>query len=161
TGTPAVRGMNEVYFTVYLPSGPRPQGGWPVAIFGHGAGALARHGQLPLVAATMARHGIATIGINAVGYGFGPLSTLTVNRTAGESVNFLAGGRSFDQNHDHIIDFNEGERTLAPRAILFDTDARRQDTADMMQLVRVIQVGIDVHGDGSRGLDPSRIYYVG
>jgi hypothetical protein len=161
TGTPAVQGMNDVYFTLYLPSGPRPKEGWPVAYFGHGGGATARHGQLPLVAATMAEHGIATIGINAVGYGFGPLSALTVNRTAGQPVTFLAGGRSFDQDHDGHIEFREGELALAPRAILADTDAQRQDTADIMQLVRVIQVGIDVHGDGSRDLDPSRIYYVG
>src|SRR6516165_7681090 len=36
TGTPVVQGVNEVYFNLYLPSGPRPAGGWPVAIFGHG-----------------------------------------------------------------------------------------------------------------------------
>jgi hypothetical protein len=35
TGTPAVQGVNEVYFDLYLPSEPRPASGWPVAIFGH------------------------------------------------------------------------------------------------------------------------------
>src|SRR5262249_23234908 len=38
TGTPVVQGVNEVFFNLYLPSGPRPAGGWPVAIFGHGVG---------------------------------------------------------------------------------------------------------------------------
>jgi hypothetical protein len=38
TGTPAVQGVNDVYFNLYLPSGPKPAGGWPVAIFGHGLG---------------------------------------------------------------------------------------------------------------------------
>src|SRR5262249_979331 len=38
TGTPVVQGVNEVFFNLYLPSGPRPVGGWPVAIFGHGSG---------------------------------------------------------------------------------------------------------------------------
>src|SRR5262249_37168277 len=36
-----------------------------------------------------------------------------------------------------------------------------QTVADLMQLVRVIEVGMDVDGDGSRDLDPSRIYYIG
>ncbi|HEV3261661.1 MAG TPA: Ig-like domain-containing protein, partial [Gemmataceae bacterium] len=38
TGTPVVQGVNDVFFNLYLPSGPRPAGGWPVAIFGHGSG---------------------------------------------------------------------------------------------------------------------------
>ena len=36
TGTPEVQGFNDIYFTLYLPAGPEPEGGWPVAIFGHG-----------------------------------------------------------------------------------------------------------------------------
>ena len=36
TGTPAVQGVNEIYFNLYLPSGPMPPNGWPVAIVGHG-----------------------------------------------------------------------------------------------------------------------------
>jgi hypothetical protein len=41
TGTPAVQGTNTLYFTLYLPSGPEPEGGWPVAIFGQGANSSA------------------------------------------------------------------------------------------------------------------------
>ncbi len=37
TGTPAVQGINEIYFNLVPPSGPRPPGGWPVAIYGHGS----------------------------------------------------------------------------------------------------------------------------
>jgi hypothetical protein len=40
-------------------------------------------------------------------------------------------------------------------------DANRQIGADLMQLVREIQVGMDVDGNGARDLDPSRIYYFG
>ena len=29
-------GTNEIYFNLFLPSGPAPAGGWPVAIYGHG-----------------------------------------------------------------------------------------------------------------------------
>jgi hypothetical protein len=37
----------------------------------------------------------------------------------------------------------------------------RQTVADLMQLVRVIQVGVDVDGDGVADLDAERIYYAG
>ena len=37
----------------------------------------------------------------------------------------------------------------------------RQTVADLMQLVRVVQVGVDVNGDGSWDLDGDRIYYHG
>src|SRR5262249_35044073 len=38
TGTPQVQGTNEIYFNLFLPSGQRPEAGWPVAIIGHGGG---------------------------------------------------------------------------------------------------------------------------
>jgi pimeloyl-ACP methyl ester carboxylesterase len=36
-----------------------------------------------------------------------------------------------------------------------------QNVADLMQLVRVIQMGVDADGDGIADVDPSRIYYFG
>ena len=68
TGTPVVQGTNDIYFNLFLPSGPPPSGGWPVVIFGHGAGNPKNVGPLS-VASSMAHHGIATIAINAVGFG--------------------------------------------------------------------------------------------
>jgi hypothetical protein len=41
------------------------------------------------------------------------------------------------------------------------SDALQQTTVDLMQLVRQIQVGIDVDGNGVADLDPARIYYFG
>ena len=81
TGTPVVQGVNEMFFNLYLPSGPRPAGGWPVAIFGHGVGGNKEDPSLS-VAGSLAAQGIATIAINVVGHGFGPLSTLTVSRAS-------------------------------------------------------------------------------
>ncbi len=159
TGTPAVQGMNEIYFNLFLPSGLKPVLGWPVAIFGHGNN---QDKNLSFnVAATLAAHGIATIAINAVGAGFGGLGTLTVHGTAGDSVTFLAGGRGIDQNGDHVIEGNEGVAAAPPRTIIYRTDGFRQTVADLMQLVRVIGVGMDVDGDGIPDLDASRIYYFG
>ncbi len=168
TGTPVAQGVNEVFFNLYLPSGPEPAGGWPVAIFGHGVGSSKQGGgggvgggaSLAL-AASLAEQGIATIAINVVGHGFGPLSTLTVTPSVGAPVTFLEGGRGTDQNGDGTIENNEGINAAAPQSIVRDRDGQRQTVADLMQLVRVIEVGVDADGNGVADLDPSRIYYLG
>jgi hypothetical protein len=160
TGTPVVQSFNEIYFNLFLPAGPEPAAGWPVAIFGLGTGNDKNQNPL-FISATMAEHGIATIAINAVGHGFGPLSSLTVRQTGVDPVTFSAGGRAIDQNGDHVFANPEGSDAAAPATIVGDTDGFRQTDADLMQLVREIEVGVDVHGNGSRDLDPSRIYYLG
>lgn len=160
SGTPVIQRMNEVYFNLFIPAGPAPASGWPVTIFGHGS-ATNKNNQALEVAATMASHGIATIAINMYGNGFGPLSTLTVNRTSGASVILSAGGRAVDQNHDNVIAEGEGRSAAPPRTILSSRDAAQQTIADFMQLVRVIEFGMDVDGEGTPDLDPSRIYYLG
>jgi hypothetical protein len=161
TGVPAVQRMNTVGFTLVLPAGARPAGGWPVAIYGHGF-TDSRHGSPYAVAASMAAQGIATIAINVVGHGFGPLGTLTVSRTGGlPSVILPAGGRGIDQNGNGTIDSTEGSSAGAPRILVGSSDALRQTTIDLMQLVRVIQVGMDVDGDGLPDLDGGRVYYFG
>jgi hypothetical protein len=160
TGMLAVQGVNEIYFNLYLPSGPMPTGGWPVAIFGRPNSAYKEDPSLS-VASSMAVRGIATLAINAVGHGFGPRSTLTVSQSVGGPVTFSAGGRGIDQDGDGVIGGSEGLSTAAPRDVLFFTDGIRQTAADLMQLVRVIQVGIDVDGDGQHDLSPSRIFYFG
>jgi len=160
TGTPAVQGMNEVYFNLFLPAGPAPEDGWPVAVYGHSTSANKNDEPLR-VAAKMAAHGIATIAINVSGNGFGPLSTVTVNQAAGGPVTLLAGGRSIDQNGDNIIGGSEGQFAAPPRSIIAETDAMRQTVADLMQLVQVTQAGMDVDGDGSPDLDASQISYLG
>jgi hypothetical protein len=160
TGTPVVQSMDAVYFNLFLPSGPKPAGGWPVAIFGHGGGSNKNEGLLT-VAASMAAQGIATIGINAAGNGFGPLGTLAVRQSDGTVVTLPAGGRSFDQDGNGDIGGQEGFFAAAPRQILWSRDSQRQTVADLMQLVREIEAGINVTGDPGPDLDPSRMYYFG
>lgn len=160
TGEPTVQSENEIYFNLVLPSGTPPQNGWPAAIFGHSLNG-SKDTRLFLFAAEMAERGIATIGINAVGHGGGPLGTLTVNQTAGDPVIFLAGGRGIDQNNDGVFGTSEGLAAAAPRTIVANRDGHRQTVVDLMQLVRVIEVGMDVHGDTVADLDPARIYYFG
>jgi hypothetical protein len=160
TGTPVVQSMADVYFNLFLPSGPKPEGGWPVAIFGHG-GASTKNDGLLAVAASMAAQGVATIGINAAGNGFGPLGTLDVNQPDGSVVTLPAGGRSYDQDGNGDIGTQEGFFAASPREILWSRDSQRQTVADLMQLVREIQVGIHVTGDFTADLDPARISYFG
>jgi len=111
----------------------------------------------------MAAHGLALITINAVGLGLGP-GTLVVNLVGGQSTTFPSGGRSFDQNGDGLIGSGafptgEGSESLSLRSFIRPRDAARQTAVDLMQLARVIEVGMDVDGDSARDLDPGRIYY--
>jgi len=159
TGTPLVQGTSQITFILVLPSSPPPVGGYPVAIYGHGGGE--NKASSGLVAATLAEQGIATIAIDAPGVGFGPLSTYTVTLTDLSSVTFPSGGRGIDQNGDGQIADGEGFNAAPPRTILFGRDGHRQFAVDHMQLVREIEVGMDVDGDAVPDLDPSRIYYVG
>ncbi|MBI4470240.1 MAG: hypothetical protein HY650_13055 [Acidobacteria bacterium] len=160
TGQPVVQRMNEVHFNLYLPSAVKPAAGWPVAIFGHGQGSNKEEARL--IAATMAAHGIATIAINASAHGGGELSTLTVNQTGGGSVTISVGGRSIDQNGNGQILPSEGFQADTPRRLIVQRDTNFQQTpADLIQLVRVIDLGMDVDGDGQADVDPARIYSVG
>jgi hypothetical protein len=156
---PVPTSINEVYFNVVYPAGVPPAGGWPVAIYGHGAQGN-KDEWMARVASSFAAQGIATIGINNFGTGFGPLSTLTVQR-ASTAVTFRSGGRSIDQDGNNVIGSPEGIETVPPLAAIFLRDAFRQQVVDWMQLVRVIQQGVDYDDDGVRDLDPLRIYFVG
>ena len=164
SGTPVVQGTNDIYFNLFLPSGPQPADGWPVVIVGHGGAVGGNNNKNvgPLsVASSMAHNGIATIAINAVGFGLSSANTFTVSRAVGSPVTLPAGGRGIDQDGNGIIGEGEGLTTLRPRAVAVFSDGFRQTAADLMQLVRVIQVGMDVDGDAQHDLDSSRIYYLG
>ena len=155
-----VQGTNRLYFNLFLPAGAAPAGGWPVSIFGHGFGDNKNSSPF-LVASSLARRGIATIAINVVGHGGGALGTLTVNRTAGSPVVLPAGGRGINQDANPAIDSTEGVNALPPYTLISNRDGLRQTVVDLMQLVREIEVGMDVDGDGARDLDPARISYAG
>jgi hypothetical protein len=161
TGTPPVQGYNDIYFTLYLPSGAKPEAGWPIALMGHGATGD-QHSTSGNQAAKLAANGIATLGINHVGHGFGPLGTLKVNMRDGSSLTIPDAGRGIDRNGNNFITNPEGGGPAPPSSwTIFGRDANRQTAIDLMQLVRVIEVGMDVDGDNVADIDPSRIYFFG
>ncbi len=159
-GVPAVQSTNTLYFNLWLPSGPEPSGGWPVAIVGHGF-TDSKQGFPLTTASTLAKNGVATIAINVVGHGGGPLGTITVARNDGPPVTFSAGGRGIDQDGDGAIGSTEGVGATPQFAAVGNRDGLRQTVIDLMQLVREIQVGVDVNRDGHPDLDPSKITYFG
>jgi Bacterial Ig-like domain len=159
TGVPAVQSTNQLQFTLFVPGGVKPAGGWPVAIFGHGF-TDSKNGAPWAVASSLGRMGIASIAINVVGHGFGAAGTYTVTTPAGP-VTFAAGGRGYDQNGDGRIDSTEGVGAIGAQSLVSNRDGLRQTTIDLMQLVKEIEAGIDVDGDGGADLSTSRIYYAG
>jgi len=159
TGVPAVQSTQDVYFNLFIPASPRPANGWPVAIFGHGFGDNKNSSPFA-VASVLAANGIATISINAVGHGFGSGGILTVNRAAGPVV-LPAGGRGVNQNADVLIEPTEGLFATGAQRSIATRDGLQQTVADLMQVVRAVQGGIDVDGNSSGDLDPNRVYYFG
>lgn len=160
TGAPQPQGTNQLVVQMFLPAGTKPAGGWPVALFGHGF-TDSMYGAPWTVASVMASRGIATVSINVVGHGGGAQGTLTVLRAGQAPVVLPAGGRGIDQDGNGTIDSTEGVNAAAPQNLVSSRDGLRQTVADYMQLVRQIETGVDVDGDGSTDLDASRIYYAG
>lgn len=160
SGHPQPQGSNTLTFQLFVPASPKPAGGWPVAIFGHGF-TDSMYGAPWTVASTFASRGIATLSINVVGHGGGPLGTLNVLRTGDTPVVVDAGGRGFDQDGNGTIDSTEGSSAAPPFTIVSSRDGLRQTVVDLMQLVREVEVGMDIDGDGTADLDANRIYYAG
>jgi hypothetical protein len=160
-GHPEPQAANDLVVELFLPSGARPPGGWPVAIFGHGF-TDSMYGAPWTVASVFASRGIATAAIGVVGHGGGALGTLNViPKAGGAPIVVPSGGRGIDQDGNGAIDSTEGVGAVGKMSIVSSRDGLRQTVVDLMQLVRQIQSGIDVEGDGSVDIDKSRIYYAG
>jgi hypothetical protein len=147
----AVRGREEVGFTLIVPAGARPADGWPVAIFGPGI--TRSKYDLFLAADENAQRGIATISLDPVGHGFGPRSEAAVDLVGPpRTVRFSGFGRGRDLNRDGRITEQEGVQAPDqphPVASVGLRDGLRQTAADVMALVRAVSRGADVDGDGS------------
>ncbi len=154
-------GDANLAFVVFLPSTPRPASGYPVVFLGHGGTTSIHTDAVWNFASKLAATGFASIAINAVGRGAGPLSSVIVTLTSGEQLQIPTPGRCVDKNGDGVIANTEGAVAQAPNTIVGQRDAVRQTAIDYMQLVRVIEAGMDVDGDGTADLDPSRMAFLG
>jgi hypothetical protein len=160
-GVPPMQQLDTLYVNLFLPAGPQPRGGWPVVIFGVGAGDS--KDELPwFYAAAFASRGIATACINIAGQGYGPLSFLKITFKDGSAVMIPAPGRGKDLNGDSLIGSQEGVAIFNSKySTIGARDSMRQDAIDLMQLVREIEAGVDVDGDGVTDLDPTQISFFG
>ena len=155
-----VRGREQVGFTLIVPAGTKPAGGWPVAVFGPGI--TRSKYDLFLAADENASRGIATASIDPAGHAFGPRSDAAVDSLTTGPVRFSGFGRGVDLDSDGEITNQEGVRAAGspdPRASLGLRDGLRQTALDNMAFVRAIGRGVDVDGDGSTDLRRDRVSY--
>lgn len=162
TGTPVATGFEEVGFTLTVPAGPKPAGGWPVAVFGPGI--TRSKYDLFLAADLNALTGMATISIDPVGHNWGPRSTTLVDlgNPANTTVTFSGFGRAVDVNGDGNLTDQEGvsaPNQPHPKGSIALRDGLRQTALDNMALVRAIGRGVDVDGDTVDDLKPTGVSY--
>ena len=132
-GVPPVQTYDTIYFTVYLPSGPKPQGGWPVMIT---SGAGYRHQGTPSLVATFASRGIATIGIGAEGFGFGPLSITAVQLHRRDLADHRRCGARLRPERQQP-DWGRGGMSAVGRSTVDRpgvSDTQKQTVIDLLQL---------------------------
>lgn len=151
----------RLQFAVYLPATPPPPGGYPVVISpGNAGGDAMWHSSL--YAGTFARHGMATITVNAFAQGWGPEGQMVVQEKNGTRVELPYRGRSVDYNGNQVVDMGEGcSIGWQANMPILHRDCFRQTALDLQQLVRVIKAGLDVDNDGRVDLDARQIHYQG
>ena len=154
---PAPVGRQRLPFVAVLPAGTPPPGGWPVAVFGHGF--TANDTNVLLAAVANSQQGIATIGTNVVGHGYGPGSSYTIT-SGGTTTTLPSYGRGVDQDGNGQITSTEGSSATGAATAQSSRDALRQTAADVMTLVRSVG-GTDVDADGTPDLSGDDVTYFG
>lgn len=174
TQTPTPMGKQRVGFTLIVPAGTQPPGGWPVAIFGPGF--TRSKYDLFLAADLNAAHGIATMATDPAGHAFGPASVVVVHQGA-LTTSFSGFGQGADLDGDGDITASEGvgptdHKTLdANGNVVADAPSRYatvglrdgliQTAVNVMAMVRTIEQGVDMLGDGTVTLQKHVLGYYG
>lgn len=171
-GTPIVIETPQIPFTVVIPSGSPPAGGWPVLIQQHGLG-----GQRDTVVAfgeLDAAKGFASIGIDAVAHGYRFFKDMAVvgdctnARPCPQDTHNNFGGTAIP---DGFVDgtfatFDVGFLTVnlgffqAFHNFIGIRDNFRQTYVDLMSLVRLLH-GHSIDAALGTPLDDTNIYYMG
>lgn len=178
--TPPARTAARLGFTMLVPNGTPPSGGWPVAVYGPGF--TRSFFDLYVTADHNSGAGIATVSINPLGHGFGPKSSITVSHSPtpeapATQTTFLSYGRGHDLDGDGEITEQEGVqptdhkvfkdgKLVADRpdsnALIGLRDGLIQTTSDVMAMVRAIEGGVSVPTDvGPIELSPENVMYYG
>jgi hypothetical protein len=177
TRTPPVVGKQRTGFSLIVPAGTPPAGGWPVAIYGPGF--TRSFFDLFVTSDANAARGIATLATNPLGHGFGPASQITVGGPGGAT--FLSYGRGKDLNGDGEITASEGSQPATSVALDANGEVAAEDPSpnqvhglrggliqtvvDNMALVRAVEAGISVPncplGGGTPALAKTDIDYYG
>jgi len=165
SGTPIVIDTPQIPFTIVLPKGTPPPGGWPVIIQQHGLG-----GQRDTVVGfgeADAARGFASIGIDAVAHGYrffdckpgASCSQDTANNFGGTAVpdGFVDG--SFAGFSVSFLTVNLGF-FQAFHNFLGIRDNFRQTYVDLMSLVRLLH-GHSIDGALGTTLNDTKIFYMG
>lgn len=98
-GVPQVQRTENVHFSLTIPPGPVPAGGWPIAIYAHGTGGDHQTFIMDNTAAAAAEEGVAMLGFDQVFHGErAPMGTNPdtsffnfLNPEAGRTNNLQAG----------------------------------------------------------------------
>ena len=115
-------------------------------VFGHGFGDTKLN--LFRAADTLGQSNLAVFATDVPGHGYGPASTYAVQTSAGTRTgDLLARGR--DLNGDGAISPIEGAAAGGANANVNSRDALIQAVIDNMALVRALEKGVDVDGNGS------------
>jgi hypothetical protein len=149
---PTQTGSHDLRFSLFLPNGPPPVGGWPVVHFLHGGaedeGGFLAGGVLPM-ASILAAQGMATIAFTAAEFGGGERSFVEVHTPTGTRT-IQRTGRGQDLNLDGYFE----------RTALYPYPQR---ISDLGTLVRSIQWGVDFNGDhvSDLAVSPARTFVTG
>ncbi|MCW2778336.1 MAG: hypothetical protein JWN17_2061, partial [Frankiales bacterium] len=113
-------------------------------VFGHGF--TRSKYDLFLAADTLGTSPLAVFATDVVGHGFGPQSTYKVTTATGTVTTGTALGRGRDLDRDGKIADTEGVGTAG---VVNSRDGLIQTVVDQMALVRALQKGVDVDGNGT------------
>jgi hypothetical protein len=165
SGTPIVIDTADIPFTVVIPKGTPPTGGWPVIIQQHGLG-----GQRDTVVGfgeADAERGFASIGIDAVAHGYRYFDCLPGAACSQDHANNFGGTAVPDGFVDGTyFGFTVSFLTVdlgffqAFHNFLGIRDNFRQTYVDLMSLVRLLH-GHSIDTALSTTLDDDNIFYMG
>lgn len=160
--TPPARAAARLGFTMLVPKGTPPPGGWPVAVYGPGF--TRSDFDLFVTADHNAALGIATVATDPLGHGYGPRSSITVTHVPtpaapAVATTFLSYGRGRALDGSGVITDDEGvqpsdHKVYHDGRLVADLpsheelvglrDGLIQTAADNMALVRAIERGASV-----------------